>query len=99
MHNNSGEHRDCGETLHGTWKFTKGKTGNYYVRIESEQLPKLMNIDKEYKLFKILELSDEQMTLQFAHKQFSSETTTITDIYVPEDVDVKDREFHWWSRA
>ena len=95
MHNNSGENRDCGETLNATWKFGKDNKGNYYVRIESQQLPELMNIDKNYKLFKILRLAEEQMTLQFNHKQFSSKTTTITDIYVPENASVKDREFHW----
>ncbi|MEL7003504.1 MAG: hypothetical protein AAFN93_12350 [Bacteroidota bacterium] len=95
MHNNSGEYVDCGATLNATWKFVKDKIGNYYVRIESKQLPELMNIEKEYKLFKILNLADEQMTLQFNHKQFSNKTTTITDIYVPENVSVEDREFHW----
>jgi hypothetical protein len=94
MHNNSSVNRDCGETLNATWKFAKDKKGNYYVRIESKQLPKLMNIDKDYKLFKILRLTEEQMTLQFKHKQFSSKTTTITDIFVPENASVKDREFH-----
>lgn len=95
MYNNSGEHRDCGETLNATWKFAKDKKGNYYIRIESNQLAELMNIEKDYKLFKVLQLTDEQMTLQFNHKQFSSKKTTITDIYVPENVNVKDREFHW----
>ncbi|WMN11543.1 hypothetical protein QYS49_38785 [Marivirga salinae] len=95
MHNNSGENRDCGETLNATWEFAKDKKGNYYVRIESQQLPELMNIEKNYKLFKVLRLTEEQITLQFNHKQFSSTTTTITDIYVPENALVKDREFHW----
>ncbi|MFY0608305.1 MAG: lipocalin family protein [Cyclobacteriaceae bacterium] len=95
MYNNSGDNRDCGETLQANWKFVKDKKGNYYVRIESEQLPELMNIDKDYKLFKVLRLTDDQMTLQFKHKQFSNKTTTITDIYVPEHIEVKDREFHW----
>ena len=95
MRNNSGEHKGCGKNLEATWKFAKDKEGNYYVRIESKQLPELMNIEQDYKLFKVLRLTDEQMTLQFHHKQFSSKTTTITDIYVPENVNVKDREFHW----
>ncbi|MEQ8549993.1 MAG: lipocalin family protein [Cyclobacteriaceae bacterium] len=95
MQNNSGEHRDCGETLSATWKFAKDKKGNYYIQISSKQLPELMNIDQEYKLFKILRLSEEQMTVQFQHKQFSNKTTTITDIFVPENVSVEDREFHW----
>lgn len=95
MHNNSEENKGCGNTLHATWKFTKDEKGNYYIKMSSKQLPDLMKIDQDYKLFKILRLSEEQMTLQFHHKQFSNKTTTITDIYVPEHISVKGREFHW----
>jgi hypothetical protein len=95
MHNNSGEHRDCGETLSGTWKFAKDQKGHYYIKIESSQLPTLMNIEDDFKLFKILQLTEEQMTLQYNHQQFSNKVTTITDIYVPEDRIVENREFHW----
>ena len=95
MHDNSGDHRDCGETIHANWKFTKDKKGNYYIKWMSKELPAIMNITDEYKYFKILHLSDEQLTIQFKHKQFSNKTTTITDIYVPEHVSIKDREFHW----
>ena len=95
MHNNSGDHRDCGETLQATWKFIKDKKGNYYIKLQSDQIPKLMNIEKDHKYFKLLQLTEEQMTLQFTHKQFSSKTTTITDIYVPENMVIQDREFHW----
>ena len=95
MHNNSGNHRDCGETLYATWNFAIDKKGNSYIRIESNQLPELMNIEKDYKLFKILSLTEEQMTLQFSHKQFSDQTSVITDIFVPENVSVEDRDFHW----
>lgn len=95
MANNSGEHSDCGKTLNATWKFVKDKEENYYVRISSPQLPEIMNIENDYKLFKVLLLKEDQMTLQFRHKQFSNKTTTITDIFVPESSSVKDREFHW----
>lgn len=95
MHDNSSEHRDCGKTLYAKWEFTKDKKGNYYIKWTSEQLPSLMNTKEDYKHFKILHLSKEQLTIQFKHKQFSSKTTTITDFYVPENVSVKDREFHW----
>lgn len=95
MQNNSGDRADCGKTLTATWKFAKDEKGNYYVKISSKQLPELMNIDEEFKLFKVLHLSDEQMTLQFNHQQFSSKTTTITDFYVPENVAFTGRDFHW----
>ena len=95
MFNNSGDNMDCGETLHAKWDFAKDKSGNYYIRIESKQLPELMNIEEDYKLFKLLRLNEEQMTLQFNHRQFSNKLTTITDIYVPEHVNVEGRDFHW----
>ena len=95
MHDNNGEQRDCGETLNAKWEFIKDQKGNYYIKWISEQLPSIMNIEEDYKYFKILHLSDEQLTVQFNHKQFSSKTTTITDFYVPEHVSIEDREFHW----
>ena len=95
MHNNSGENVDCGETLNAQWKFVKDKDGNYYIKLMSEQLPAMMNIEDEFKLFKVLHLSEEELVLQFQHQQFSSKITTITDIYVPENVTVEGREFHW----
>lgn len=95
MHDNSGEFRDCGETLRAKWKFVKDKKGNYYIKWSSEQLPVLMNVKEDYKYFKVLHLSEEQFTIQFKHKQFSNKTTTITDFYVLENVSVNDREFHW----
>ena len=95
LYDNNGEQRDCGETLRATWKFVKDEKGNCYVKWSSEQLPQLMNIEKDYKYFKILHLSADQLTLQFQHKQFSNKTTTITDFYVPEGVSVEGRDFHW----
>ena len=95
MHDNSGEHRGCGETLNASWKFAKDQNENYYVRIESSQLPELMHIEKDFKLFKVLHLSEDQLTLQFSHKQFSDKQTRITDILVPENTVIGDREFHW----
>lgn len=94
LHDNNGEQRDCGETLQATWKFVKDRKGNFYVKWSSAQLPQLMNIEKDYKYFKILHLSADQLTLRFRHK-FFSKTTTITDFYVPEGASVERRDFHW----
>ena len=91
---NNGEQRDCGETLNAEWKFTKNKEGYYYLKWTSEQLPTLLNIESNDKYFKILDLSEDQLVLQFYHKQFSSKKTQITDIYVPNDASVN-QEFHW----
>lgn len=95
MHNNSGEQGDCGETLNAMWRFTNVKNGNSYIRWISDQLPQMMNIEADNKAFKILRLSAEQMSLQFTNKQFSDKTSTITDIWIPENITVEDREFHW----
>ena len=95
MHDNNGENVDCGETLNATWKFIKDQGGSYYIKLSSEQLPTLMHIDEDYKFFRITHLSEEQMTLQFNHQQFSNKTSLITDVYVPEHVSVEDREFHY----
>ena len=94
LYDNNGEQRDCGETLHATWKFVKDKKGNCYVKWSSAQLPQLMNIEKDYKYFKILHLSADQLTLRFRHK-FSNKVSTITDFYVPEGASVEGRDFHW----
>ena len=95
MHDNNGESANCGETLNATWKFIRDQGDNYYIKLNSKQLPALMNIEEDYKFFKITHLSEEQMIVQFNHKQFSNKTTLITDTYVPEHVSVEDREFHY----
>lgn len=95
MNDNNGEASDCGSSLNGRWNIIKSKKGHSYIKIDSDQLQELMGIDKNYMTMKILGLSDEQMTLQFRHNQTTSRRTTITDIYVPEDTEIADREFHW----
>ncbi len=95
MYDNNGDASDCGPTLTGKWSIVKSKKGHSYIKIESDQLPELMGIEKEYMTMKIVGLSKDQIILQFRHNQTTSRRTTITDIYVPEDTDIKDREFHW----
>ena len=94
IRDNSGEHADCGESLLARWRFVKDKEQNYYLRWQSTQLPDLLNIEEDFKLFKVLQLSSEQMTLEFYH-QFGSKQGKITDVYVPENVKVEGRDFHW----
>lgn len=95
MNDNNGEQSDCGPTLKAQWSIVKSEKGHSYVKIDSDQLPDLMGIEDTYKVFKILQLSEDQMTLQFSHRQFSSKKTKMIDVYVPENVEVKGREFHW----
>jgi len=71
------------------------KEGLAYIKLKGEQLKELMNLDVDYKFFKILELTEVQMVLEFSHKQFSNKASTIIDVYVPEHVSVNERDFHW----
>lgn len=94
MRDNNEETKDCGKSIHATWSLTENEIA-HYIKINSESLPELLNIKDTFKYFKILELSDSLMVLEFRHKQFSNNTTVITDHLVPEWVKVKDRDFHY----
>ncbi len=91
---NNGDHENCGSTLLGNWEIIKGKKGNSYIKLTSDLLPDIMNIDKKYKFFKILKLHRDTLRIQFRHKQFSS-TSTFVDTFVSEHIGIKDRDFHW----
>lgn len=91
---NNGEQEDCGISLIGNWEITSNKTGTPFIKVTSDQLPEIMHIDKKYKFFKILKLSQDTLILQFRHKQFSSESTFV-DTFVPENTKVEGRDFHW----
>ena len=77
------------------WKFTKGKEGHFFIKWTSEQIPELLNQADDFKYFKILKLTEEELVLSFQHKLFSNKLTDIVDVYVEESVNVKDRDFHW----
>ncbi|WP_109299065.1 lipocalin family protein [Aquimarina sp. AU474] len=94
LKDNNGEQDNCGPSLLANWEITKDKKGNSYLKYSSDQLPELMNMKKNYKYFKILQLSQDTLKIQFRHKQFSSKSTFI-DIFVTENTKVKDRDFHW----
>ncbi|MEM6736968.1 MAG: hypothetical protein AAGC64_02335 [Bacteroidota bacterium] len=95
MKDNAEENRGCGETLEATWKFVKSPDKKYYLKLEGKKVGELLNIEEDFKYFKILHLSDSIMQLQYYHKQFSNKFTQITDYWVPEGTKLKDRNFHW----
>lgn len=95
MQDNAGQNRECGETLKADWKFVKDGSNNYYIRLTSTQLPSLMNIKDDFKLFKIKYLSSDSLIVSFKHRQFSNKETNITDYYVPSETIVSNRDFHW----
>lgn len=86
---------DCGDSMRGQWSLARDPNGFTYIRLESDQLPEMMNIEQNFKLFKINMLSDSLLVLQFTHAQTTKKQTTLVDYFVPEDVIVNDRNFHW----
>ena len=93
MRDNNSEFFDCGRSLNATWKVVSQDNGSY-IKLESEDIPELLNIDENYKFFKIKALSENELVLQFKHKQFSNKSMVIVDHLVPENIEVKDRDFH-----
>ena len=92
---NNGDNDNCGESLTATWEIIKDEKAHSYIKMQSPQIPMLMNIKEDYKKLRILHLSENKMTVAFYHRQFSDRWTIITDYLVPESVLVEDREFHW----
>ncbi|WP_299679801.1 lipocalin family protein [uncultured Dokdonia sp.] len=91
---NNASQRDCGPSLEATWEITTSEKGDYYIKLTSDQLPELLNQESDEKFFKILYLSKDSLTLSYVHKQFN-QRRRITDYMVREDLEVKDRDFHW----
>jgi len=93
MRDNNAENFDCGKSLNASWKIVTNKKGSY-IKLESEEIPQLLNTENNYKFFKIKSLSEDKLVLQFRHKQFSNKSTLIVDHLVPENVSVENRDFH-----
>ncbi|WP_298312764.1 lipocalin family protein [uncultured Aquimarina sp.] len=94
MKDNNGEQHDCGPSLIANWEITQSKKGHYFIKLKSDQLPKMMNIEKNYKSFQITYLSKDSLQLRYRHAQFSGQVRTIVDLYVQEDVVAPNRDFH-----
>ena len=90
---NNKHHKDCGDSMEANWSFFSNDNGNY-IKLKGEKVKTLLNIDHDYKFFKLHELSDSLLIISFRHKQFGGKERTIMDYLVPEDVIVKDRNFH-----
>ncbi len=86
---------DCGESMVGQWSLARDAKGFSYLKLESNQIPHMMNIEEDFKLFKIKMLSDSLLVVQFNHAQTTKKQTSLVDYFVPEDVKVDDRNFHW----
>ena len=85
---------DCGSSLKGKWNFKKGPNGDPYIKINSPDIPELMNFEKDYKYFKILKLTADTLKISFKHQQYGDTYRKITDVLVREDLDIGDGYFH-----
>lgn len=94
MRDNNEDNKNCGKSITGNWEITENEIA-HYIKVNSPLIPEILNTKDTFKYFKILDLSDSLMILEFRHKQFSNSTTTITDHFVPEDVHVANRDFHY----
>ncbi|MEM6516662.1 MAG: hypothetical protein AAF688_10805 [Bacteroidota bacterium] len=92
---NNGEHEDCGDSMSSNWSLYFNDDKYPYIKLKGGNVQELMHLEKDYKYFKILDLSEEQLVLEFQHKQFSNKTTKLINVFVPKDAVVKDRKFHW----
>ena len=91
----SGGRKDCGDAMIGTWTLARDPKGTAYIRLESEQIPEMLNIKDDFKFFRLKKLSDSLLVLQFNHAQTTNEQTVMVDYFVPEGLNVDDRTFHW----
>jgi len=94
MRDNNEENMNCGKSIRGTWKITENEIA-HYIKISSPLIPEILNTKDSFKYFKILNLTDSLLILEFSHKQFSNKTSIITDHLVPENVHVENRNFHY----
>lgn len=94
MRDNNEKTKNCGKSIKGDWEITENEIA-HYIKITSPLIPEILNTKDSFKYFKILDLSDSLMVLEFTHKQFSNKSTKITDHFVPEEVHVENRDFHY----
>ncbi|MEM9681162.1 MAG: lipocalin family protein [Bacteroidota bacterium] len=90
---NNSKNNDCGESMEANWSFYTNENGAY-IKLEGEKVKTLLNIENDYKFFKLHELSDTSLVVSFRHKQFGNKERVIKDYLVPEDMVVKDRDYH-----
>ncbi len=83
----------CGPSLKGSYEILKDSLGYTHIRISSDQIPALMNIEETYKDFRIFYASKDSLHISFSHTQYGTKRR-ISDYLVQEDVKVKDRNFH-----
>jgi len=90
---NNALNKDCGDSMEANWSFYTNEDGAY-IKIKGEKVKALLNQEKDYKFFKISTLSDTLLVITFKHKQFGNKERTIEDYFVPEHINVQNRNYH-----
>lgn len=90
---NNGESSSCGPTLEGKWYSFQNDNGSF-IKWESAQLPELLNIEEEFKYFKLVNLNNDSLVVSYTHRQYGNKLRTIVDYLVPEGTSLPDRYFH-----
>jgi len=93
VQDNNGAQNNCGASLKAKWQFIDHPQKSY-IKWTGDQIPEILKITKNYKYFKILQLTKDTLKLQHRHKQFSDKTTFV-DVFVTESTEIKGRDFHW----
>lgn len=90
---NNSQNKDCGQSMQANWSFYTNDNGAY-IKLKGEKVRQLLNQENDYKFFKISQLSDTLLVVSFRHKQFGNTERTIQDYLVPEELEVKGRNYH-----
>ncbi|SHH55034.1 hypothetical protein [Winogradskyella jejuensis] len=90
---NNALNKDCGDSMNVDWSFYTDDNGSF-IKLKGDKVKELLNQEKDYKYFKILDLTDSLLVIKFRHKQFGNTSRLITDYLVPENIKVEGRNFH-----
>ncbi|TVZ51434.1 lipocalin-like protein [Dokdonia sp. Hel_I_53] len=93
VYDNNIENSDCGKSLKGSWKIIKDSQNFTYIRITSNQIPKLLGTTENYKDFRIFHASKDSLHLSFVHTQYGQKRR-ISDYLIDQDLQIKGRDFH-----
>jgi hypothetical protein len=93
--NNGEQSADCGESMHGLWYLRHDHKQNPYLSLKSELIPLVFGTEADIKDFQIVAIQQDSLVVRFRHALFSSKTTLIEDTFVPEELEIPGRNFHW----
>ena len=89
---NNSDNEDCGESMNANWNFHADENGSF-IKLKGEKVRILLHQEKDFKYFKIFELTDSLLVIKFRHKQVGNTSRLITDYLVPEHHEVNEMMF------